>query len=164
MALDHPQCLIGAFVIFILAGAANAQNTHPHVAEADREYAAVFSQEGNPCAKEQTTLGYASCIGKELEFTEKHLEAFLAAVRGIVTDEDGGAAAPEVAGKVKELDLLNAADRAWREYKKNLCGLQFAGMYGGSGAPSTETECEYRADRLYVQEVADAVFLKISAK
>ena len=97
---------------------------------------------------------------EELEFTEKHLNAFLAAVRRIVSDE--GAA--QAAGKVKELDLLNGADRAWGEYKKNLCELQSAGFDGGSGASSIATECQYRADRQYVQQVADAISLKILAK
>jgi uncharacterized protein YecT (DUF1311 family) len=151
------------FFILALIGAAHAKD-HPHVADADREYAAVFSHVENPCAKESTTLGYEQCIGKEVEFTENHLNAFLAAVRGILADEDGVPAGAEPAGKVKELELLNNADRAWREYKKNLCGLEFAGLDGGSGASSAEGECEYRADRQYVRQVADAILLKILAK
>ena len=151
------------FVILALIGAANAKD-HPRVADADREYAAVFSHGENPCAKESTTLAYEQCIGKEVEFTERHLNAFLAAVRGILADEDGAPAQPESAGKAKELDLLNNADQAWREYKKNLCELEFAGFDGGSGASSAKSVCEYRVDRQYVKQVADAVLLKILAK
>jgi uncharacterized protein YecT (DUF1311 family) len=151
------------FVILALIGAANAKD-HPHVAYADREYAAVFSHAENPCAKESTTLDYEQCIGKEVEFTENHLNAFLAAVRGILADEDSAPVGTESGGKVKELDLLNNADRAWREYKKNLCELEFAGFDGGSGASSAKSECEYRVDREYVRKVADAILLKILAK
>jgi hypothetical protein len=68
-----------------------------HVADADREYATVFSHVENPYAKEMATLSYEQCIGKEVEFTENHMNAFLVAVRGIVADEGS-------AGKVKELD------------------------------------------------------------
>jgi uncharacterized protein YecT (DUF1311 family) len=156
----YAKFLAGGLIALLLAGAANAQDAHPHVADADREYAAVFSRGENPCPNESTALSYAQCMGKELEFTEKHLNAFLTAVRGIMADED----ASKEAGKVKESDLLDKADRAWREYRKNLCELQFAGFDGGSGAGSAETECEYRADRQYVQQVADAILLKILAK
>jgi uncharacterized protein YecT (DUF1311 family) len=92
------------------------------------------------------------------------LNAFLEAVRGILTDEGAPQAAMQAPGKRNQLELLNKADRAWREYKKNLCELQFAGFDGGSGAASAETECEYRADRQYVQQIADAITLKILAK
>jgi hypothetical protein len=60
--------------------------------------------------------------------------------------------------------VLNGADRAWREYKKNLFELQSAGFDGGSGASSAPTEREYQADRRYVQQVANAISLKILAK
>jgi hypothetical protein len=54
---SHAKCFAGAFVILAFVGAANARN-NPHVADADREYAAVFSHAENPCAKESTTLDY----------------------------------------------------------------------------------------------------------
>ena len=79
-------------------------------------------------------------------------------------DEDARRATAEAAAKTKQLDLLNNADRAWREYKMNLCELQSAGFGGGSGAASAATECEYRADRQYVQQLADAVSLKTLAQ
>jgi len=123
------------------------------VTVADREYAAVFSHNEAPCAKQSTTATYEQCIGKEVEFTETHMNAFLAAVRGVVADENG-----------KELELLNKADLAWRDYKKNLCALQYAGFEGGSGAASVQMECVYRTERQYVQQVADAVSLRILAK
>jgi len=154
------KCFGRAFAMLALIGAANAGDKR-HVADADREYAAVLSHAENPCAKESTTLDYEQCIGKEVEFTENHLNAFLGAVRGILADEDSVPAGTESAGKVKELDLLNNADRAWREYKKNLCELEFA---GGSGASSAKSECEYRVDRQYVKQVADAILLKTLAK
>jgi uncharacterized protein YecT (DUF1311 family) len=156
--------LFGALLTLMLAGAANAKDAHPHVADADREFASVLAHGENPCPNESTTVSYEQCIGKALELTEKHLDAFLAAVRGIVADEDAGEAGAQPAGKLKESDLLNKADHAWREYKKNLCNLQFAGFAGGSGAASAQMECEYRTDRQYVQQVADAILLKVLAK
>src|ERR1700691_4090585 len=125
--LRYATFLAGGLIALVLAGAANVQDAHPHVADADREYAAEFSRGANPCAYESTALSYEQCIGKELE-------------------------------------LLNGADRAWGEYKKNLCELQSAGFDGGSGASSIATECQYRADRQYVQQVADAISLKIQPK
>jgi len=159
----YVQGLCVGLVLLALIGVANAKD-HPHVADANREYAAVFSHVENPCANESTTLGYEQCIGKEVEFTENHLGAFLAAVRGILMDQDDAPAPTESAGTVKELELLNNADQAWREYKKNLCNLERAGFDGGSGAGSAEGECEYRVDREYVKQVADAILLKILAK
>jgi uncharacterized protein YecT (DUF1311 family) len=162
--LNYAKGLLGCGLAFLsLIGEAYSKD-NPHVADADREYATVFSHAENPCAKESTTLDYERCIGKEVEFTENHLNAFLTAVRGILADEDGAAAVPESADRVKQLDLLNSADRAWREYKKNICDLEFAGFGGGSGASSAKSECEYRVDRQYVRQVADAISLKILAK
>jgi uncharacterized protein YecT (DUF1311 family) len=160
--LSFAQGLAIGLVIFTLTGAVSAKE-HPHVADADREYAAVFSHADNPC-HESTTVGWEQCLGKEVEFTENHLNAFLEAVRAILAEEDGSAADAESTGKGKELSLLNSSDRAWRDYKKNLCGLAFAGFDGGTGAPSAELECDYRLDREYVKQVADAIELKILAK
>ena len=156
------NCLSAALAVLGLIGVAHAKD-HPHVADADREYAAVFSHAENPC-HESTTVGWEQCLGKEVQFTENHLKAFLAAVRGILADEDGLPSGTDSADRGKESELLNNADRAWREYKKNLCQLTFAGFDGGSGGPSAALECEYRADRQYVQQVADAIELKILAK
>ena len=83
---SYAKSLIGGFVILTSIGAIGAKD-HPHVADADREYAAAFSHGENPCANESTTLSYELCIGKEVEFTEDHLNAFLTAVRSILVDE-----------------------------------------------------------------------------
>jgi len=154
----------GLLVVLGLVGIANALGAPSHVADADREYSAVFSHPESPCVHESTTAGFDTCFGAELQFTEKHLDAFLVAVRGIVVDESPAPSAVKASGKRTELELLNSADRAWREYKKNLCALEFAGYEGGSGAASAGMECEYKADRQYVQQVADAVSLKTLAK
>jgi uncharacterized protein YecT (DUF1311 family) len=160
--LSYARGISLGLAIFTLTVAVSAKD-HPHVADADREYAAVFSHADNPC-QESTTVGWEQCLGKEVEFAEIHLNAFLEAVRGILADEDGGATGTGSAGQPKELDLLNNGDRAWREYKKHLCQLAFAGFEGGSGGPSAELECQYRVDREYVKQVADAIELKILAK
>jgi len=124
----------------------------------------VFSHGENPCANESTTLSYEQCVEKEVDFTENHFNAFLTAVRGILVDEGGAASGAESASRANELELLNNADRAWREYKKNLCELEFAGFDGGSGASSAKSECEYRVNREHVRQVADAISPKILAK
>ena len=104
-------------VILTLIGAANAKD-QSHVADADREYEAVFSHGENPCAKQSTTLGFEQCFDNEMEFTENHLNAFLDAVRAIVADERGACSGIKSACGVRQLDLLNNADRAWRDTRK----------------------------------------------
>jgi uncharacterized protein YecT (DUF1311 family) len=159
----HRKSILSGFVILSLVGTLCGKD-HPHVADADREYAAVFSHGENPCANKSSTLDYEQCIGKEVEFTENHLNTFLIAVRGILVEEGGGASGAASTDKVSELELLNNTDRAWREYRKNLCELEFAGFDGGSGAGSAKSECEYRVNREYVRQVADAILLKTLAK
>ncbi|WP_263360036.1 hypothetical protein [Acidicapsa ligni] len=56
-----------------------------------------------------------------------------------------------------ELTLLDKVNVAWRQYRQNACELMRAGMAGGTGAGATKTECEYKMDRQYVQQIADAV-------
>ncbi len=68
----YAKCLSSGLVILALIGAADAKE-HPHVAEADREYAVVLSHDDNPCAKESTTLGWDQCLGNEVKFTETHM-------------------------------------------------------------------------------------------
>jgi hypothetical protein len=69
---SYAKSLTGGFCILALMGTAWAKE-HPHVEDADREYAALFSHVENPC-NESTTLGYEQCIGKEVEFTERVLD------------------------------------------------------------------------------------------
>lgn len=152
-----------ALTLLLAATAARAQQPHSYVADANHEYTAIFSRPDNPCPTEQTTAGYANCIGKQLTFTDAHLAAFLTAVRGIVAHEDTGQRATIALGG-NELELLNRADAAWREYRKNTCALVRAGFWGGSGMGNAGSECEYRTDRQYAQQVADAVSLKILAE
>ncbi len=153
-----------ALTLSLAPTAAHAQPHHSHVADAKREYAAIFSHPDNPCSMEQTTAGYDDCIGKELAFTEAHLAALLTAVRGIASDDAPASPAESamLAGNT-ELALINNADAAWREYRGNVCRLMEAGMAGGSGAGATGDECEYRMDRQYAQQLTDAVYLKILA-
>ncbi|HEY1744534.1 MAG TPA: lysozyme inhibitor LprI family protein [Granulicella sp.] len=141
---------------------ASAQQKHSYVADANREYAAIFSHPENPCAAKQTTSSYVDCIGKEVTFTETHLAKFLTAIRGIASQDDGGTATPP--RKTRELDLVNQSDSAWQQYRKNMCDLTSAGMAGGSGETSAGLECAYRMDRTYTQQLADAVSLKTLAE
>jgi uncharacterized protein YecT (DUF1311 family) len=154
-------CALGFSSVMTVAG---AQQHHSYVADANREYASIFSRPENPCPTEQTTAGYGDCIGSAVDFTELHLGKFLIAVRGIASQDDAGARSSAAPGKVSELGLIDKADSAWREYRKNVCELMAAGMAGGSGEGNTAAGCKYKMDRQYAQQLADAVYLKILAE
>src|ERR1700712_173582 len=71
------------------------QQPHSFVADANHEYAAIFSHPDKPCSKKTTTADFGDCITKEVKFADTHLAAFLTAARGIVsgysTDPNGTA-------------------------------------------------------------------------
>jgi len=138
---------------------ASAQQQHSYVAEANREYAAIFSHPDNPCATKGTTSSYLDCIGKEVTFTELHLANFLIAIRGIASHDDAGGS-----GKTNERSLVNNANAAWQQYRKSICDLTEAGMAGGSGQSSAGQDCIYSMDRKYVQQLADATYLHTLAE
>jgi uncharacterized protein YecT (DUF1311 family) len=151
-------------ILLFSDSASQPQQANSNVADADREYAAVFSHPAKPCPSATNTVSYNLCIQKEIDFTEQHLTAFLAAIRAIASQDDTAPPPNPVYGKRKEVEFLDSADAAWRNYRKNLCSLQAAGMAGGTGQASSEMDCFYRADREYVQQLADAIYLKILAK
>jgi uncharacterized protein YecT (DUF1311 family) len=143
---------------------ASAQQHRSYVADANREYAAIFSHPAKGCTTEQTTVSYGDCIGKEVTFTESHLERFLTAIRGIASRDDAGAAATPAPARISELALVNQADSAWQQYRKNVCDLTAAGMAGGSGEGNAAAECVFKMDRVYAQQLADAVYLHTLAE
>jgi len=147
-----------------LALAAPAQQRHSYVADANREYAAIFSHPEKPCATEDTTLGYGICIGKEVDFTETHLASLLTAIRGIAARDDAEDATNSSHARFNELALVNQADAAWQLYRKNVCDLTAAGFAGGSGEGNAAAECVFRMDRAYAQQLSDAVNLHILAQ
>ncbi len=151
-------------VVACLTLAASAQQRHSYVADANREYAAIFSHPEKPCATEDTTLGYGICIGKEVDFTETHLTGLLTAIRGIAARDDAGYAADHLPTRFKRLDLINQADAAWQQYRKSMCDLAAAGMEGGSGEGNAAAECVFKLDRAYAQHLADAVYLHTLAE
>ena len=157
---------VSCFVLMFgsMMAVASAQQKHSDVADANREYAAIFSHPENPCATKQTTSSYVDCIGKEVTFTETHLAKFLTAIRGIVSQDDAGTATTLPPHKTRELDLVTRSDSAWQQYRKNMCDLTSAGMAGGSGESSAGLECIYRMNRTYTQQLADAVSLKTLAE
>ena len=59
---------------------------------------------------------------------------------------------------------MNQADSAWRQYRKNVCNLVANGIAGGSGEGNAAAECEYKMDRNYAQQLADAVYLHTLAE
>jgi hypothetical protein len=60
---------------------------------------------------------------------------------------------------MKQLDLLNNAGVAWREYTMNLCESQ-----SGRVLRWIRSSLDSDADRQFVQQPADAVFLKTLAR
>jgi len=151
-------------VLAAVALAAPAQQRHSYVADANREYAAIFSHPEKPCATQDTTLGYGICIGKEVDFSETHLAGLLTAIRGIAAEDDAGYAADHLPTRFKRLDLINQADAAWRQYRKSMCDLAAAGMEGGSGEGDAAAECVFKMDRAYAQQLADAAYLHTLAE
>lgn len=152
-----------AFTFNLSLVSSHAQKPHSFVADAKREYAAIFSHTDNPCAKESVSTAYQTCISEEVNFIASHLANFVTAVRRIEDNDLDPTAAPARL-RPSETDLLNKADLAWRQYQRNLCSLTSSGMEGGSGAVAAELECEYKSDRQYVQQLADAVYLRILAE
>jgi uncharacterized protein YecT (DUF1311 family) len=158
-------CLSGAWLVLIaITLAASAQQRHSYVADANREYAAIFSHPEKACATEDSTAGYGSCIGKEVTFTETHLASLLTAMRGIAAQDDARYAADHLPTRFKRLDLVNQADAAWRLYSKNICALTAAGFEGGSGEGNAAAQCIFDMDRTYAKHLADAIALHTLAE
>ena len=119
-----------------------------HAADAKREYAAVFAHPDNPCTWTDNA-SYLECMGKEIAFTEGHLDAFVAAMRAVAAGDDSS----DLKAR-KEADEFNKTDLAWREYRKNACSLQFALFEGGTGGAPAMAECELSLDRDYMKLLA----------
>jgi uncharacterized protein YecT (DUF1311 family) len=137
-----------------------AQQHQSYVADANREYAAIFSHSENPCAATQNEVEYNHCIGKEVTFTEAHLAKLFIAIRAIALRTT------VVSGshRESEVSLLDKADSAWRQYRQNMCDLWAAGMAGGSGEGAAADDCLYKMNRTYAQQLADASYLKTLAE
>jgi hypothetical protein len=132
--------------------AARAQTAgSEHAKDAQREFAAVFAHPDNSCPWTDN-LSFLQCMSKETTFTETHLDAFVAAMRGVATDQD---AHKEPNTNVKSvLDELNKTDASWRQYRKNGCSLQYALFGTGTGAGPALAECEITLDRAYMKMLA----------
>ena len=146
------------FVFCTAMTTVSAQQHHSYVADAKRECAAVFSQPEKPCASAEDEASYKRCIGKVVELTDAHFTRLFIAIRGIASQDDADATMKS------RLPLLDNADAAWRQYRKNMCDLWAAGMAGGSGENAAADECVYKLDRTYAQQLSDAVYLKILAE
>lgn len=148
-----------AFMFCLVMTAASAQR-HSYVADANREYRAIFSHPENPCAATQNEAEYDDCIGKEVAFSEAHLAKLFIAIRGIASQTT------VVPGphRESEVSLLDKADSAWRQYRQNMCGLWADGMAGGSGEGAAADDCLYKMNRAYAQQLADASYLKTLAE
>jgi uncharacterized protein YecT (DUF1311 family) len=150
-----------ALMFCLVMATASAQQHRSYVADANREYAAIFSHSEDPCSATQNEAELDDCIGKEVTFTEAHLARLFIAIRGIASQD-----ATVVPGthRESEVSLLDKADSAWRQYRQNMCGLWAAGMAGGSGEGASADYCMYKMNRTYAQQLADAVYLKTLAE
>ena len=152
----------------LLVSAVPAAFGQPHrsfVADANREFAAIFSHPKTACSSRQTTSGYSDCISRQVAFTELHLANLITAIRGIAAQDDAQAVqdAPSSA-HFNESAALKGADLGWKQYRKNLCDLRSAGMAGGSGEGNAAAECVFEMDRAYAEQLADAVYLHTLAE
>jgi uncharacterized protein YecT (DUF1311 family) len=150
--MAHPGRI--TVLMFSIACAAGAQNTSSHhpVADAKREYAAVFAHPDQPC-KGTDDASYIACMSKELDFTQAHLDAYMTAMRGAAADWDAGGPAGPNAKKI--LDELNRTDTSWRAYKQNACSLQVALYQSGTGGGPASLECALAFDRTYIKMLYD---------
>lgn len=94
------------FVFCTAMTTVSAQQHHSYVADAKREYAAVFSQPEKPCATAEDEANYKRCIGKVVELTDAHLTKLFIAIRGIASQDDADATMKS------RLPLLDNADAA----------------------------------------------------
>jgi uncharacterized protein YecT (DUF1311 family) len=160
--MRRPLIVFG-FMMLLGAAGVHAQDAKSHVADAKREYAAIFSHPESPCTgpDSSNTVGYETCMSKELDFLQPHLDAFLAALRLV---EAGTSPATASSGnKLSSVQLFDKTTAAWKSYRNNLCQLAFSEFDGGTGAAPAEQQCLYEQDRAYVKTIAGWTELKILA-
>ena len=87
----------------------------PHAVHAKRVYAEVFAHPEQPCPWHDNASD-EDCIGKELQFTEEHLDAFVATLRILAAEWDRDSDP----GRRKLLDGLNKTDLSWRSIAKRV--------------------------------------------
>jgi uncharacterized protein YecT (DUF1311 family) len=136
--------LFAAGICVLLASGLYAQTGKSSVADAKREYAAIFTHPDKPCTgPEYSTVDYETCMNKELNFLRPHLDAFVAAIRGVQADSDAAA-----------VQLFDKTNASWKAYRDNLCRLAYSGFEGGTGAAPAQQQCLYEQDRAYVKSIA----------
>ena len=157
--------ILGICGVFVMFGtvAAQAPGTHSNIADAKREYAAVFSHPDKPCSGKDadSTFDFESCMDKELDFLAHHLEAFVKAMRGMATDSEEP---PEARGSYPSvLDSFNKTDASWRSYRDNFCRLASSWDNGSELSAADSMQCAYEMDRAYVKDLAHWADLSILA-
>ncbi len=124
---------------------------YKQAADAKCEYNTVFAHPENICPLTDN-LSYLACMGKEIDFTEKHLDAFVKAMRGIAAESD--ADNQPNPGSPRSLEEFDKTDTAWRTYRKSACNLQRAWFGRGTGGAPATAECELSLDRAYMKLLA----------
>lgn len=118
-----------------------------HGAEANREYATVFSRSDKPCMENSATGSYVECMNQELATIEAHLDSFVEDIRGMT-------------GSPKELEGLNQSYAAFRTYRKSVSTLPFKlAPAGGTYRGPVSAESQWRIDRAYMQELSGIYIL-----
>lgn len=150
-------CVAGiAGLLSIGMASAQVNPGHSHIADAKRESAAVLAFPEEPCTGQDastTTSGYEGCMTRQLSRLEPHLEAFVAAMRGIAQEFDQP---PAKRGTLPStLASFNKTDASWRKYRDDFCRLSYSWFDGGTGAAPAEQQCLYQLDRAYVKNLAN---------
>lgn len=112
---------------------------------------AVLERSDDPC-QDDGAVPFGVCMHHELELVEGHLDAFIAAMRGVFATSE---VSPErKAGS--ELEALNRADAAWRLYRAQVCKLSLDYFKGGQVSVAVHEEgiCRLRLDQAYVRQLS----------
>jgi Lysozyme inhibitor LprI len=144
---------LGGEVLLILLccrGPAYSQDAFSYAVDAHREYAAVFGHSDDPCHSDGP-VAFETCMGRELAFVESHLDAFVIDIRGVLSANK----ATDKKGTNSRLTMLNKADAAWRQYRKQVCGLSYDYFRGGQGTiirPAVGI-CRLSLDKAYMSRL-----------
>lgn len=84
----------------------------------------------------------AACLSRALASRDSELSALLNRVRPAITGD--------------ELDLLDRAQNAWKEYRSASCEAEYALYGGGSGGPAARLACREALTRDRIAQLHDA--------
>jgi type II secretory pathway pseudopilin PulG len=117
----------------------------------DRE---VARERGGDCLGAQTTYDTVTCLGKEIETTQRNLDAYIEAFRGVfalsLPEEWRVSSASPTADEF--LKDFNDAEDKWTAYKRAICSSAF-GLAQGTAAPIDQAYCQLKLMRSHMREL-----------